>query len=84
MKVEKLGENKIQITRTKKMKDTKGKIFEVETDPVEYGLGKINNERASIQKQIDIYSDPKNITKLIANLQAQLDELDLIEQEINK
>jgi len=84
MKFEKLGENKVQITRTKKIKDNKGKEFEVDTDPVEYGLGKLNNERASIQRQIEIYSDPRNITKLIANLQAQLEELDLIEEEINK
>lgn len=83
MKITKLGDNEVKVIKTKKIKDTKGKQVEIDAEPIYYGQKKIDGERAAIQAQISMFSDPDEIAKQLSSLQARLSDLDLIEQELN-
>lgn len=86
MKVKKIGDNEIEVNKIKKVYDDidKTKFVEVDGEPVVYGQKKIDYEREALQTQIDFLNDKEKRAVQIANLQAQLDDLDLIEQELNK
>lgn len=86
MKIEKIGENRIRVTKTKKLYDktNKTKFIEVDDEPFEIGITGITEQKEALQAQIDYLNDPAKRATQIAALQTQLDELDLIEQELNK
>lgn len=84
MKIEKLGNNQVKVIRQKTIKDTAGKSVIIDDEPVEYGIGKLNYEKEAIQAQIDFWSTPANVQKHITELQAQLDNLNLIDLELKK
>jgi len=74
MKVEKIADNHWKITKTKKIKDIKGKEFEIDDEPVEIGT-------EGIQQQIDIksglisfWSNKANIDKQLADWQTEKEE----------
>ena len=86
MKIEKFGDNKVLVTKTKKIYDNKDKdkYIEVDDEPFEISQAGVDRAIEDIQAQIDFLNDPEKRASQIALLEEQLSDLNLIEQELNK
>ena len=74
MKAEKIADNHWKITKTKKIKDTKGKDVEIDDEPIEIGTQGIGKMIADRQAMIDFWSDKKKRDKQLADWQTEKEE----------
>ena len=78
----KIAENSVAVTPSVILQDADGKEFEVyqEDKTTYYGQDKIDEELEVYQSEKALYEDPKWITSHIADLQAKIDRLAIIQE----
>ena len=87
MKIEKIAENNVRVTRVKKLKSANtNRDVEVldEDNAVEYGISKAESELASVIAQKEIFQDEEKRNKVIADLEVKEAEINEIINKLNE
>lgn len=83
-KVEKLGDNRIKITKEKTIDDATGKKVKIYDEPIELGEVGVQQNIDNQQAMIDFLNDPDARSEAIAKHQAELDFWLDVQSQLNE